>query len=317
MKKNYKIAIVGLGSIGKRHLMNILDELKDRNISCTIDLIRSNPQKKISEDVGKFINNCYYTTEEVPDDYDAIFISNPTHLHYETIQTFAPKSKNLFIEKPIFDNPNQSIEELNLNKKSIYYVACPLRYMDIIDFVRQKFDLKNVLCARVISSSYLPNWRKHVDYRKSYSAFETKGGGVSLDLIHEWDYIQYLFGKPLEIHNFRGKVSDLEIDSDDISIYIAKYKNMMVEVHLDYFGQEIIREMQLFMKDDTVKVDLVKNELVFQKSKETIRFHDTRDDFQRKEITYFFDLIEGKKINHNTIDQAFETLKLAKEAISL
>jgi predicted dehydrogenase len=279
-------------------------------------LIRSDRQKIIPKDVEAFISHCYYTSEDVPDDYDVIFITNPTHLHYETIQTFAPKSKHLFIEKPVFDNPSNAIKELHLKKEGIYYVACPLRFTNVIEYVQQNIDLKNVLCARVICSSYLPDWRKNVDYRKTYSAFESMGGGVSLDLIHEWDYIHFLFGKPLGVYNFSGKFSDLEIDSNDLSVYIAKYKNMVVEVHLDYFGQKTIREMQLFMHDETVTADFTNNKMVFQKSNETINFEDSRNDFQRKEISYFFDLIEGKKMNFNTIENALDTLKLAKERIS-
>ena len=51
------------------------------------------------------------------------------------------------------------------------------------------------------------------------------GGGVSLDLIHELDYLTYLLGVPKEIYNIRRQVSLLEIDSDDVSVYIAQLDN--------------------------------------------------------------------------------------------
>ena len=35
--------------------------------------------------------------------YDIIFITNPTNLHHKTIENLKFKTKNLFIEKPIFD----------------------------------------------------------------------------------------------------------------------------------------------------------------------------------------------------------------------
>ena len=50
-----------------------------------------------------------------------------------------------------------------------------------------------------------------------------------------WD----LFGMPLETFHFKGTYSDLEIDSDDLSVYIARYENMLAEVHLDYFGRNV------------------------------------------------------------------------------
>ena len=72
--------------------------------------------------------------------------------------------------------------------------------------------------ARVICSSYLPDWRPGVDYRTVYSAHKALGGGVTIDLIHEWDYLVDLFGVPQKLYNFKGTYSDLEIDSDDLSV---------------------------------------------------------------------------------------------------
>ena len=45
-----------------------------------------------------------------------------------------------------------------------------------------------------------------------------------------------------------GKISDLEIDSEDYAIYIAKYKDKIAELHLDYFGRKNIREIQIFLR---------------------------------------------------------------------
>ena len=53
-----------------------------------------------------------------------------------------------------------------------------------------------------------------VDYRTVYSAHKAMGGGVTIDLIHEWDYLVELFGVPDKLYNFKGTYSDLEIDSD-------------------------------------------------------------------------------------------------------
>lgn len=309
----YKIAMVGLGSIGSRHLVNISQVLTERNISYSIDLIRSNKNKDVNKEIANLINNVYYSYEEVPNDYDVIFITNPTHLHYETIKRYISKTKHMFIEKPIFDSTNKSIDDLMLKDDGIYYVACPLRYTDVIQYIKNEVDLSKVYSSRVVCSSYLPDWRPNVDYRNTYSAHIDQGGGVSIDLIHEWDYIQYLFGQPEEVFNLRGKFSDLEIDSDDLSIYIAKYKNMMVEVHLDYFGRKIIREIQLFANDDTIVADIANSEIRYLKSGQIISFKESRNDFQRKEIAYFFDAIEGKEENHNNINTAMKTLKIAKE----
>lgn len=312
MQKYYKIAIIGLGSIGTRHLYNIIHVLKERETKFMIDIIRSNTSKEINHEIQLLINKVYYSMNDVPFDYDVVFITNPTHLHLETITKFSERTRHMFIEKPVFDKVDVSINDIPQKEDSIYYVACPLRYTNVIQHLKKHIKHYQVYCARVICSSYLPEWRSNVDYRTTYSAYQSKGGGVSLDLIHEWDYLHYLFGQPQQVFNLKGKFSNLEIDSDDLSLYIAKYPKMVVEVHLDYFGRKSIREIQLFTDQDTIVADLANSEVRFLQKEETISFREQRDDFQQKEISYFFDVLEGKEENTNDLWTALQTLRTAK-----
>ena len=313
MQKRYKIAMVGSGSIGKRHLLNINKVLRSREIEYSLDLIRRKNSSPLDESLNEFISNVYIEHENIPDDYDVIFITNPTHLHYDTIKEFSHKTKNMFIEKPVFDKMPTNISDLSLDIKGIYYVACPLRYTEVIQYVKNKVDLNSVYSARVICSSYLPDWRPGMDYRETYSAHLDEGGGVSIDLIHEWDYLTYLFGKPKQVLNYRGRFSQLEIDSDDLSIYIAEYGNMLAEVHLDYFGRKPIRELQLFTSDETIVADIVNSEIRFSNESKVIKFSEDRNSYQFKEIANFFDILEGQSNNENDIYTALTTLKIAKE----
>lgn len=313
MQKRYKIAMVGLGSIGKRHIINIDKVLRSREIEYSIDLIRRKSSSSLDESLNEIISNVYIEHEYIPNDYDVIFITNPTHLHYDTIKEFCNKTKNMFIEKPVFDKTSMKISDLSLDTRGIYYVACPLRYTEVIQYVKNNVDLESVYSARVICSSYLPDWRLGLDYRETYSAHLDQGGGVSIDLIHEWDYMMYLFGKPKQVLNYRGKFSRLEIDSDDLSVYIAEYENMLAEVHLDYFGRKPIRELQLFSADETIVADIVTSEIRFLNENKVIRFNENRNAYQLKEVANFFDILEGKTNNENDIYTALATLKIAKE----
>lgn len=309
----YKIAMIGLGSIGKRHLLNIDLVLKQKDIEYTIDLIRRKDSLEMDDVYKELITNTYSDDEEIPNDYDILFITNPTNMHYDTIKKYSGKTKNMFIEKPIFDSISVELSNLSLKEDGVYYVACPLRYTHVIQYVKQNIDLNQVYSARAICSSYLPDWRSGVDYRNTYSAHKEQGGGVSIDLIHEWDYLIYLFGKPNKINNFRGQFSHLEINSDDLSVYIAEYESKLVEVHLDYFGRETIRELQLFTKDDTIIVDIAKSEIRYLRSGEKLEFTQERNGYQLLEIENFFDILEGNKDNDNDISTALTTLKIAKD----
>lgn len=313
MRKSYKIAMIGLGSIGKRHLLNIDKVLKERKIDYTVDLIRRKDSVEMDKTYQNLITNTFLEDEEIPSDYDILFITNPTHLHYKTMEKFRDKAKNMFIEKPVFDLTSIELPKLGLYDQGVYYVACPLRYTDVIQYVKDNINLDQVYSARVICSSYLPDWRPGADYRDTYSAHENQGGGVSIDLIHEWDYLIYLFGEPSKVHNFRGQFSHLEIDSDDLSVYIAEYPDKLVEVHLDYFGRKPLREIQLFTKEDTIIVDIINSEIRYLKSGEKIAFTQERNGYQLAEIENFFSIIEGRVKNENNIITALTTLKIAKD----
>lgn len=312
MEQIYKIGIIGLGSIGTRHLQNITQVLAGRNKACEIDLIRSGKGKEPDTRLEPLVTGTVCSYANARDDYDAVFIANPTHRHCDTIKQFVPKAKHMFIEKPVFDTTSVCLEGLKLKDGGVYYVACPLRYTGVIKYLKENINPDDVYSARAICSSYLPEWRAGTDYTASYSAHRDMGGGVSIDLIHEWDYLRYLFGTPKRVCNMKGTFSNLEIDSDDLSLYIAEYKDKLVEVHLDYFGRKTIREVQLFTQSDTVTADITNSEIRFLKQGKTLSFREEKNDFYIREIEAFFDMLEGKATNHNDISMALETLRIAK-----
>ena len=304
-----KVCFIGFGSIASRHV---------RNLKCLygsqvfIDLLRSEKSTPYSQEYRGLINKVYYSYDELPMDYDVIFITNPTRLHYETLQKCQKHGRHFFIEKPVFETGDECIEELECKRGSIYYVACPLRYTGVIEYLKHEIDFSKVYSVRCISSSYLPDWRPGIDYRTTYSARKELGGGVSIDLVHEWDYLCYLLGYPKQVLYLSGKKSDLEIDSEDIALYIAEYQDKLVELHLDYFGRVPVRQLTLYTGEDVIEADLVNQWVIYQKEKRKIRFTEQRDFYQKKELIHFFSIINEQCVNNNDIEMACKTLKIAR-----
>ncbi len=304
-----KICMVGLGSIGLRHLRNLTGILNARGTSFSVDALRST-QKQLPSDMRALLRQEYTTERDLPADYDVAFICNPTALHYETIIEMAKKAKHLFIEKPLFDQLDYDVSALNA-KDGVFYVACPLRYTRVIQYLKTFVQAHRVYAARAICSTYLPDWRPGVDYRSTYSADRKLGGGVSIDLIHEWDYLTYLFGTPQSVVNARGTYSELGLNSDDLSLYVGRYADKLVSLHLDYFGRAERREIELYTRDDTIVGDIRKQEIRWLKSGERLALLEERDDYQKREIEAFLDMIEGKIENHNPPALAYKTLAIA------
>lgn len=312
--RNYKIAIVGLGSIATRHLKNVHAYLASQGDSCEVDLYRSSLNKPLTAEQQGLVHNAFLYADSVPAErqYDVVFVTNPTSMHYEAVVKFAAHTKSFFIEKPIFDSTKVDESVFEVIKGVRSYVACPLHYNAVLQYVKNNIDPADVICARAMSSSFLPDWRPGQDYRETYSAHKDLGGGVSIDLIHEWDYLTWLFDMPTECYPLIKKVSTLEIDSDDLAIYIARNETTTFELHLDYFGRKTQRTLDLFTADDTIHCDLIAGTVCYLMRGETIRLESERNAFQMAEIAHFFEIINDKTPNDSTPEHAFQVLKIAK-----
>lgn len=303
-----RVCFIGYGSIAKRHISNLRRLFSDRERALVIDILRHEK----SSVVDRNIDNIKYNKLDKKSLYDIIFITNPTSMHYQTIKKYYDNAKMLFVEKPLVSYRDiNKIKKLRLNSNRIY-VACPLRYKKIIQYIKNNIDLKSVICVRAICSSYLPEWRKGIDYTKSYSANAKLGGGVRLDLIHEWDYIKYLFGKPKNIIYKYNKFSDLKIDTEDIATYIAEYNNKFVELHIDYFGRTSQRKLEIYLNDEVITADLLKNIIYFSKADKKLKFHEERNDYQIAELAYFIDLYNNNVKNENNLIKSIDTINLTR-----
>ena len=72
--------MIGLGSIGKRHLGNLVLALQKREIEYRIDALRSG-HSELQDKWDGIIEQQYYRVDELPNDYDIIFITNYTMIH--------------------------------------------------------------------------------------------------------------------------------------------------------------------------------------------------------------------------------------------
>ena len=138
-----------------------------------------------------------------------------------------------------------------------------LRFNPVINFLKKKIKSKKIWNVNVFCGSYLPNWRKNIDYRKSYSSIKSLGGGVVLDLSHELDYVQWLFGKIKIEHSKSKKLSNLEIETDDFMNLVGKTKRVpSIQITLNYFGRHPVRRILIDGKNISIEADLNKKKII-------------------------------------------------------
>lgn len=299
---------VGSGSIGKRHIRNLAQVCAQEATPLHLELLRSGRQP-LPEDIEAAVSRCVYDTDALAERYDAVWIANPTHLHYDTICALKHRANKFFVEKPLFDTLTHPPEEMGLPAENLYYVACPLRYTGVLQYAKTFFRTRMPFSIRAISSSYLPDWRPGVDYRQTYSAHAEQGGGVCIDLIHEWDYLSDLFGFPLEVQKSCGRFSQLEITSDDLACYIARYPRFLAEVHLDYFGRCPERKLEAWLEDGKYTFDIL-NGRVCRNDREIAHFDETPNDKYLAELRYFLSLTPEDG-SANDLGHAYTVQRLA------
>ncbi len=304
-----KVLFIGLGSIGTRHLKNLAAVARGRGIKLQVDALRSS-KRALAAEVEELLDNQFETAQDTAQFYDVVFITNPTNQHFETIKAFSGKAGAFFLEKPLFEDAGYTLEGCGLEGKKAY-VACPMRHSETFRQLKAAAAGQKVYSARLICSSYLPEWRPNVDYREVYSAKKEMGGGVSIDLIHEWDYLIDLFGLPEVCYNLQGRYSDLEIDSDDLSIYIARYKTLLAEVHLDYFGRTYRRTAELFLKGGILTADFGARTVTLPGG-EVIDCAEDTNQWYIHEMNHFLNFLEGKEENMNPPKLALAAMRIAQ-----
>ena len=221
--------VIGYGSIGKRHV-DILNEMDEFNRVAVLSSQTGLPYETIT------------SLENIPGlNPDYVVIASPTTQHCPQLKFLEAhlEGRKILVEKPLFE----VFHDYGIKNNQVY-VGYNLRFHPLLQKIKDAATGRRLWNIQVFCGSYLPDWRSGRDYRDTSSARRVAGGGVLLDLSHELDYVQWLAG-PLEVeHAVSGKVSDLEIDSDDLLLLSGKTEGgAHVHISLNYFSQKPLRQI--------------------------------------------------------------------------
>ena len=236
-----KILVVGYGSIGKRHVKNLLKFSDVCVIICTKQKLKSEKRKIFFHSIKECLN-------EKP---TMAFITNESSYHIKTAIKLAGSNLHLFIEKPLSNSLSETLilKKLINERKLITQLGCNLRFYPPFKKIKKLVDNQIVgkpISVQVETGSFLPDWHPYENYRKGYAAKKELGGGILLTAIHEIDYLYWIFGKISEVSSITGKFSNLKINTDDLSVSLIKFKNNIIgEIHLDYFQRPFFKSCKI------------------------------------------------------------------------
>ena len=311
-----KILIVGFGSIGKRHLKNIISKTNSEIIILT----QRNDLGYLKKDNIKVFNTLKECLQEKP---DIGFITNETVQHVPIAIKLANAGLDIFLEKPLSNSMisvNKLLSIVN-RKKLVTLMGCNLRFHDGIKKIKsliEKQTIGKIISVKVECGTYLPDWHPYENYSKGYAARDDLGGGVVLTCIHELDYLYWFFGKIKEVFSITGKFSDLKIKTTDLSAIILRFENNIIgEVHLDYFQKPEIRSCKIIGTKGTIYWDSLKNEVEVFNFK-TQKWHTKlkiknykKNDMYERELKHFINCVNKEEKPINDVSQGSYLLKVA------
>lgn len=298
-----RVLFVGLGSIADKHIAALCQI--DANVE--IFALRS----RRGAEFRKGIINLYEWSQVGDIHFDFAVISNPTSEHVTTIRQLLPHRMPLFIEKPVSSEvlDETLITEIK-NAGIITYIGCNLRFHGCIREASRLIQKHRVNEVNVYCGSYLPDWRPQVNFRTVYSAIPELGGGVHIDLIHEMDYVYWLFGKPQCTHKIFSCKSSLDIRSFDYANYLMEYPCHNVNIVLNYYRCDYKRTMELVCNDATFLVNLATNTITFGDKviySSPLQIQDT----YLPQMEYFVECVRNNCRTINDIEDANNVLKIS------
>ena len=326
-----KFLMIGLGSIGQRHLRNIKrvygDEAKIiayrvRGLKRTFsDTMQIRENVSLEEEYGiKSYASLEEALEEKP---EVAFITNPTNMHIPCAIKCAKAGCHLFLEKPISDSMEGILELIKVaeEKQIKIFVGYQNRFHPGILYLKECLQNKllgDVLSVRAVVGERLTTMHTYEDYKETYMARKDMGGGVVTNqMVHEMDYLCSLFGMPKNVYAFGGMSGNLGIDVEDNceAIFTADYegRSFPISVHADFYQSPSSRFILVVGTKGKIKVDIIANKVSQAIGDEVKEW--TYDDFNRNdmfihELKLFMEAVCGRREPDITLQDGITGLKM-------
>jgi predicted dehydrogenase len=313
------LLIVGVGSVGTRHLENLRRLGHD-----DVVLYRTGHRPRLTP------------VPEAPSENDlegalarqpqAALICNPTALHVPVALAAARAGCHLFVEKPLSHSMEGVVElRREIERRGLTaLVGFQFRFHPALRQVKAWLEdgaIGEVVSVRAHWGEYLPAWQPEADYRTSYSARRALGGGVVLTLCHPFDYLRWLVGEVVEVCAQTGQRSGLEIDVEDTANVLLRFAGGALGcVSLDYVSRPPSHGLELVGRRGLIRwqdVDGAAHLFEGQGGRQCSFFHPSgfgRNDMFVEEMRHFLACLAGRERPACSFEDGLRALQIALAA---
>jgi len=284
-----KYLVIGLGSMGKRRIRNLLALDNSKENIAGFDL-----RADRIDEAKKYINNLYNDFDLAIKGFkpDVFIISTPPKLHMHYAKIAQQNSINCFIEASVVDAEEiLKLYEKTKDKNILIAPSCTMRYHHAPKKIKELINegiVGKVLNYNYQTGQYLPDWHPWEDIKDFYVS-DRKTGGCREIVPFELTWLNDIFGQPKPVACVKKKLTDIPADIDDIYHCLLMYpENVIGNLTVEVISRpKATREFRLIG---------TKGEISFSGDTNSLKYINTdMDDW--KNITFDSGTIEKQYIN--------------------
>lgn len=307
-------AVIGMGSIAKRHLAN----LNFLHPSSKIYSVSSSGINKALLEHADEVISLDRLLEELP---VYVIIASPAPFHVTTAKILLQKGISVLIEKPLADTVAdcEDLSSFIMSKQSsVVSVGYCLRFLPSAQVVKNYLDrgaLGTIYNVESNVGQFLPNWRVDINYKDSVSARKELGGGALLELSHELDYLFWLFDDLELQHSWLRTTGELDLDVEDIAdLVLTTSSGIHISVHLDFVQKSTQRTCVFIGEKGRLVWDLLSNSVILFHATGTERLYS--DPYYDKNHMYI-DMLKAHEHMINKGDSKLATVGSSSKVVKL
>lgn len=226
--KNLHGLIIGLGSIGNRHLNNCL------SLGVEQMTVVRRPESNSHFQVADGVQVVHSLPDAFAEKPDFAIICNPSHLHAQTAIECLEAGLHVLIEKPLgkeIGPAERKLAEIAQQSDRICAMAYCMRYHPAYQAAYRCIKdgkIGRCLYAKAWFEGYLPDWHPWEDYKQSYAGLKEQGGGVLRTLDHEMDFLNWVLGPAESAFGNAINTGGIGIQADDLAMYLMHHPNNVI-----------------------------------------------------------------------------------------
>jgi predicted dehydrogenase len=289
------IAIIGLGSMGKRRIRILQKNYPAFNL-CGIDFDEKR-QKQVFSD---YKINTYGSIDEaiINENPTAAFVCASPLSHAKIIEYALDKNLNVFTELNLVSDGYEKNIKTAKTKGLVLFMSSTMIYRsDILALTEKIKAFAKPLNYIYHVGQYLPSWHPYEDYKDFFIA-KKETNGIREVMAVEIPWILNAFGEASSFYTESNKITGLDIDYPDSRIVVLNHitgnKGVLV---FDVVAEKTVRDLEVFGEGFYVKKPLQAEKNILEGAYES-------------EVDYFINTLLGKETPKYSFTQDKITLDL-------